>query len=204
MKNVIRFKTVFLSTIFGLALLFSVVACNNPTPTTTTSEDSKKVAEEGKMVKMDAMNKEKDAQFLVSAAEINLEEIKLGQLAQQSSTMKDVKGLGKMMQDDHTKAYADLTTLAGKKMVTIPTVTGTKADDDYKMLAAIKGKNFDKAYCDKMVNGHKDAIALFEKASTECTDTDIKQWAAATLPTLRMHLDHSTMCQKECEKMSKM
>jgi hypothetical protein len=35
-----------------------------------------------------------------------------------------------------------------------------------------------------MVSGHKDAIATFEKASTDCNETDIKNWATATLPEL--------------------
>jgi hypothetical protein len=35
-----------------------------------------------------------------------------------------------------------------------------------------------------MVSGHKDAIATFEKASTDCKGTDIKNWATATLPEL--------------------
>jgi hypothetical protein len=35
-----------------------------------------------------------------------------------------------------------------------------------------------------MVSGHKDAIATFEKASTDCNETNIKNWVTATLPEL--------------------
>ena len=52
-----------------------------------------------------------------------------------------------------------------------------------------------------MIAGHKGAIALFEKESTEAADTDIRQMAIATLPILHKHLDHAVACQKECEKM---
>lgn len=52
-------------------------------------------------------------------------------------------------------------------------------------------KTFDKEYCGKMVDEHKDAISLFEKASTNTTDTDIKAWATLTLQALRSHLDHA-------------
>lgn len=51
------------------------------------------------------------------------------------------------------------------------------------------------------VSGDKDAIAAFEKASTDCRDTDIKEWAAAMLPDLNTNLDHAIDCQKKCEKM---
>jgi len=47
------------------------------------------------------------AQFLVRAAEIDLEEIQVGQLAQKKSTMIDVQELGKMMETEHTKSLSD-------------------------------------------------------------------------------------------------
>jgi len=48
-----------------------------------------------------------DAQFLTSAAEINLEEIQLGQLAKKKITMIDVQELGKMMKTGHRKSLSD-------------------------------------------------------------------------------------------------
>ena len=51
-----------------------------------------------------------------------------------------------------------------------------------------------------MVNGHKDAITMFDKASTESIDEDIKAWAIAMLPVFRTHLDHAITCQEKCEK----
>ena len=59
---------------------------------------------------------------------------------------------------------------------------------------------FGKKYSEMMVDGHKDAIELFEKASIESTDPDIRAWANATLPILRTHLEHSLACQKACAK----
>ena len=43
------------------------------------------------------------SKILVNAAEINLEEIQLGQLAQKYSLNADVKSLGKMMETEHAK-----------------------------------------------------------------------------------------------------
>ena len=60
---------------------------------------------------------------------------------------------------------------------------------------------FDKENTDMMVKGHKDAIETFEKAAADATDADIKQWAAASLPTLRTHLDYAMICQKKYDKM---
>ena len=115
--------------------------------------------------------------------------------------MNHVKELGKMMEDAHTKSMNDLTALAKSKNITLPTSTTDNGMDAYKKLSDKSGTDFGKSYSDMMVSGHKDAIALFEKASTSSTDPDIKAWATETLPTLRTHLDHAMMCKKECDKM---
>jgi putative membrane protein len=116
---------------FGKALLFQAIliiaglldisSCKNKQPSTPV------VTINAELITADSINKEKDIQFLVSVVRINLEEIKLGQLAQQKGNLADVKDLGKMMVDDHTKAQSDLTALAMKKSITIPTTLDSNA-----------------------------------------------------------------------------
>jgi putative membrane protein len=152
-------------------------------------------------IKHPTFSKEKDTQFLVKAAQINLEEIQLGQLAQQKSVMMDVKELGQMMEKDHRQSLSDLTALAKKKSIAIPTTPTRNAQEAYKKLVNKTEAAFDKDYCNMMVSGHKDAIAMFEKESKESDDAEIKQFVTETLPHLRMHLEHAISCQKKCEKM---
>jgi putative membrane protein len=142
-----------------------------------------------------------DQQFVDKAAQISLEEIKLGELAQLKSTKSEVKELGKMMEEGHRQSLNDLTVLAKKKSMTIPTTLASNANEAYKNLKSNSEANFDKVYCDMMINGHKSAIALFEKASKDSNDADIREWATNTLPILRMHLDHAVSCKMKCEKM---
>ncbi len=196
MKTVSLFKTRLLQATFVSATLLGVSACEN----SKKAEDTKEVAEEHNEAKFDDTKREKDAQFLVNAAEINLEEIALGQLAQNSSMMTDVKELGKMMESAHSKSLNDLKALAKKKIITIPTSATDDAKDAYEKLSSKSGSDFDIKYCDMMVKGHKDAISVFEKASTDSNDAEIKDWAASMLPELRKHLDHAITCQKKCEK----
>ena len=191
------FKTPIFSLSFSIALafiLFSISACTN----TTKPEDTKKFAVEETQVKTDNTN---DAKFLIAAAQINLEEIQLGQLAQRNSTMRDVKELGKMMEADHTKALKEVKDLANLKQVTVPATLTDEGQSAYMKLVKKTGKDFDKSYCDMMVDGHKEAISKFEKEVNESSDSDIKSWATSMLPGLKMHLDHATSCQKECVKM---
>ncbi len=196
MKTNKIFKTT-ISILFSLAFVFGWTSCNNSKP-----EDTKAVAEEHNDAKFNENdNKENDSKFLVAAAEIGLAEVQLGNLAQTKAKSAEVKNLGKMMEMDHTAAMADLSGLASKKQITIPTTLTDNGQSDYKSLSDKTGKDFDKAYCDKMVDGHKDAIDKFEKASKDSKDPDIKAWAASMLPKLRSHLDHAITCQKNLEKM---
>lgn len=189
-------KTKVLQAILPIALIISTTSCMN-----NNNKDTKAIAEEQNEAKFNKNENENDATFLVKAAEINMEEISLGQLAQQKGNISHVKELGKMMEDAHTKSLSDLTALALTKNISLPTSQTENGQDAYKKLNEKSGNDFGKEYSDLMVNGHKDAIALFEKASTDCTDPDIRAWANATLPALRTHLDQSIICQRQCEKM---
>ncbi|MDZ4823093.1 MAG: DUF4142 domain-containing protein [Flavobacteriales bacterium] len=186
--------------LFQVALIISAVmgmsACMDNKP-----EDTKEVAEERNEEKFDTNKSEKDAQFLVNAAEINREEISLGKLAQQKGVMNHVKELGKMMETEHGKSLVDLTALAKAKNISLPAAQTENEREAYKKLNDKTGNDFSKAYSNMMVDRHKEAIRLFEKASTDGTDPEIRAWATSMLPALRTHLEHSEMCQMECDKM---
>ncbi len=193
MKTNKTIKRVWLPIILLTGTLFFAACSNNPVK----AEDTRDVAEKKNDASIDSMNKVTDAQFLVTAAEINLEEIKLGQLAQQKGSAKEVKALGKMMETAHTKGLKDLTAIALQKGITVPTTATNDIEDAYQKLNAKAGIEFDKEYCNRMVTGHKAAIAIFEKASVEAADADIKAWATVTLPELHKHLEHSIDCEKK-------
>lgn len=137
-----------------------------------------------------------DVKFLNKAAEINLEEIRIGTLAQQNGGMKDIKEMGKMLTNDHTKSWNELTELAKKKSVNIPTTLDSNAVADYNSLSNLTGKEFDKKFCNMMIDGHKQAISVFEKEASDTKDSDIKNWANSTLPTLHKHLDDAITCEQ--------
>jgi len=196
-KSISNLKSTLLHAILISTTLLFVSSCTE----TNKPEDTKKVAEDHNVAKFSNTATEHDAQFLVNAAEINLEEIKLGAMVENSAMTPEVKKLGEMMEDAHTKMMKDLTALSKKKLITLPDSVTNNSLSDYKSLSAKKGMAFDKAYCDMTVTGHKAALKAYETASTECVDVDIKAYALATVPDLRMHLDKAITCQKNCEKM---
>jgi putative membrane protein len=178
-----------------MVVLFAISSCKNKTP------DPEAQAMKSNEAVFDNRAQEKDAEFLVKAAEINLEEIILGKLAQQKGASSHVVALGKMMQEGHQKSIDELTALAKTKMITVPTTATNDINEAYtKLNKKTAGGEFDKAYADMMVEGHEGAIRLFENASADCQDADIKSWATSKLPELRGHLDHAIQCKKDCEK----
>ena len=190
----LKSRTLLLGIASASLLLFTVTSCNNPS-----TPDSKAIAEDHNDAKFENEKKE-DANFLVNAAEINIEEIELGRLAQTRGISAQVKELGKTMETAHAKALADLQGLAAKKQITIPTTLTDDGLSSQKKLTDIKGSDFDKEYVDMMVSGHKDAISKFEKISTEGYDSDIRNWAESMLPIFREHLDKFITTQKQWEK----
>ncbi len=174
--------------------IFIFASCDNGN-----EGDTKEVAEEQNEDRIDEKKSEKDAEFLVDAASINLEEIKLGELAQQKGTSNDVKDLGKMMVKAHSSAQTDLKGLAAKKSITIPSGITKEGQEAWDKLNDEEGADFNKEYCEMMVKGHKNAINRFEWAASNATDPDIRDWASSMLPALNEHLEHSNTCLEKCK-----
>ncbi len=180
----------FRAGIFALVIGFgmTVESCKKEEPK---MEDPKEVADDQNEAKYDDTSKEDDSEFLVNAAEINMNEIALGKLAQTKGTAQSVKDLGKMMEAEHTKALAELKDLAAKKNITLPAAATEDGQETLKKFSEKKASDFDKDYAAEMVDGHKDAIDKFTKASTDATDADVKMWATNMLPSLNTHLQHA-------------
>ncbi|HWG58514.1 MAG TPA: DUF4142 domain-containing protein [Candidatus Acidoferrales bacterium] len=129
-----------------------------------------------------------DKQFVQKAAEGNMAEIKLGELAQQNGTNDAVKNMGKRMVDDHTKANDQLKDAASQSNIMMPTTLSKKDQANYDRLSKLTGKAFDKAYARDMVRDHQKDIAVFRSEARHGQDAGIKNFASQTLPTLEQHL----------------
>jgi len=132
---------------------------------------------------------EEDSKFATSAAVGGMAEVELGKLALEKSTNAKVKEFATMMVSDHGKANTELMALAGTKNITLPTTV----DDDHKKkmddLSKKTGADFDKAYVDAMVDGHKSTLDLMEKEAKDGMDVDLKAFASKTAPIVKTHLD---------------
>jgi putative membrane protein len=138
-----------------------------------------------------------ETSFAEKAASGGMMEVKLGEMAQENASSIKVKEFGMMMVKDHSKANDELMAIANKMKVTLPKEMMPKQEQMVADLKSKKGAEFDKAYMDMMVNDHKEDIALYEKEAQSSTDVMLKDFAAKTLPVLKMHLNTATSTQSE-------
>lgn len=156
-----------------------------------------------------------DGEFAWDASVANLKEIRLAQYAEQNSTNVEVQTFAKHMIRDHSAAYRKLTKITAAENINLPDTNAfyiVVNDEPEKQatqlmqhdspeyvlkeqqiaaqhLESFTGQNFDQAYADAMVKDHADAIQLFENASENVTNEDLKRFATKTLPTLHHHYD---------------
>ena len=135
-----------------------------------------------------------DLTFLQTAIGVNLAEIQMGKLAGSKSPTDAVRSFGATLVTDHKKANDDAVALAKKMNVEVPTAPSTDAQAEYDRIAKLSGQQFDKAFADAMVDGHKKAINYFADKADDAA-SDVTAYAERTLPVLRKHLETAQSLQ---------
>jgi len=130
-----------------------------------------------------------DQQFIDMAAQTDMLEAHLGQMAASQAGNQAVKEYAQMLVADHTTDYQVLTALAAKDGLTVPTGLDAAHNQMIAPFERLKGAAFDTRYIHTMVAGHTEAIGVYTKESTDAQNPDVKSYAGATLPTLQKHLD---------------
>jgi len=138
-----------------------------------------------------------DQQFVDFAAQTDMVEANLGQLAQNVADSQAVKDYGQMLETDHTKDFGDLHSAAQQASLTVPDAIDAK--DNKAMIdpfQKLKGAAFDHRYIHEMVAGHTHAIEVYKKEAEDAQNPAIKSYAENAIPVLQKHLDGA----KELEK----
>lgn len=186
-------------TFFAATLLaaWMLQACNGGS-NTATHEDAVDSAQT--VNRENAPVDKESSDFAVEAANGGMMEVQAGRMAQERAQSQRVKDFGAMMVQDHSKAGNELKGLAQSKGIILPDSVGADAKDHIDKMAKLSGKDFDKHYVDMMVDDHQKDVDKFERAANSLADTDLKTWAANTLPTLRAHLDSIKAIQASMKK----
>ena len=130
-----------------------------------------------------------DQQFVDFAAQTDMVEANLGQLAGTAGDAQGVKDYGQMLATDHTADFKQLTDVAKQANLNVPTAID---DEHNKMLAAmykLKGAAFDKKFAADMVAGHTKAIEIYKKEASDAQNSALKSYAQEALTVLQKHED---------------
>lgn len=138
-----------------------------------------------------------DQKFVDFAAQTDMMEAHLAQLAQDNAESQAVKDYAQMLNTDHTKDYSMLTQTATKAGLTVPQGLDAAHDRMIAPLAKLKGAAFDHRYIQLMITGHEQAIAQYKKEAGDAQNPDIKAYAQQALPVLQKHLDGARDLEKQ-------
>lgn len=128
-----------------------------------------------------------DQAFVDLAAQTDMTEANLGQLAQNQASSQAVKDYAQTLITDHTNDYNQLTAVAKKAGLTVPTAIDTQHQHMIAPFEKLKGKAFDTRYAHEMVLGHEKAIGAYNKEAQNGQNADLKAYAQQDLATLEKH-----------------
>ncbi|SDF68489.1 putative membrane protein [Pedobacter terrae] len=131
---------------------------------------------------------EADSKFTTQAAVGGMAEVELGKMALDKSSNPQVKEFATMMVKDHGMANTELMAIAKQKNITLPSTVDDEHKKKMEDLSKKTGADFDKAYVDAMVDGHKSTLKLMEDESKDGKDADLKAFATKTAPIVQSHL----------------
>ncbi|MFZ0592393.1 MAG: DUF4142 domain-containing protein [Bryobacteraceae bacterium] len=137
-----------------------------------------------------------DQEFVDFAAQTDMMEAHLGQMAQEQAGAQGVKDYGQTLATDHTNDYKQLTASAGKANLTVAKGLDAKHDKMIAPLDKLHGAAFDRRFEHEMVTGHQAAIAIYKRESNDAQNADIKTYATQALPTLEKHLSDAQALEK--------
>lgn len=144
-----------------------------------------------------------DPEIASIAVTANQIDVDYAAIATKKSKNKEILNFAKTMKDDHTNVIKIATDLVKKLNVTPKTNSVTKSllegkTKTTKVLESKSGAEFDKAYINNEVAYHEAVIKTVEDLLIpQAQNTELKDLLVKILPSLKTHLEHAKMVQKE-------
>lgn len=138
-----------------------------------------------------------DREFIALATSSHMLEVESGQMALEKSKNSSIRAFAQHMVDDHAKTSAELRELATSVGAAPPAAMAPPHAAHLQKLGALDGAEFDREYAAQVgVAAHQEAVALFERASREAANADVRGFTDKTLPDLRKHLQEGQTLAK--------
>lgn len=129
-----------------------------------------------------------DMPFVRHASSSNIMEIRLGQAAQTRGSNAAVKQFGQRMLDDHTRMQNQLTAVVRNTGVTFTPGLDAVHEQQVSRIERLSGAEFDRAYMQAMIQGHREDVSQFQTQSQSAHSTQVRNLTASSLPILQQHL----------------
>jgi putative membrane protein len=129
-----------------------------------------------------------DERFIMDAAASGMYESEAGQIATNKGSSERVKSIGEQMVNDQIKSNDRLMQLSKRMAVAMPPVMSAKQKDMLARLRQLQGSDFDKEFLKQQEAMHQETIAHFQKEAKSGHDSELREFAAHTLPTLQKDL----------------
>lgn len=126
--------------------------------------------------------------FITKAAEINLGEVRLGNVAKDKANSPAARKFADLLVRDHEAAEKQLETVAAAQNVKLPTEPDRVTRDFAYKLAKLSPSQFDPQYMTHMLTGHKGAVDLYENEIQHGQNDSIRTYAENMLPVIQDHL----------------
>ena len=190
----------------ALTLALAVTACAGDNATENTANTPNAARDNAAVGTSGNTNLAADRDFIREHVAMGESEVALGRLAAQKGNHAEVKRFGEMMVRDHTAAGQELKQIHSQLAATNAenrTAANTDARDDHKDaledLQGLSGREFDRKYMDLMVDHHEKAVNELERRA-ENGSTEVRQWAAKTLPKVQQHLEQAKTIKETLDK----
>ena len=128
-----------------------------------------------------------DEVFAMKAYSSGMAEIVKSKLALERATQPAIKAFAERMIKDHTECNSKIAEAARKKGIPLPSTLDPIHAFAIERMGRLTGSDFDKTFMQAQVCAHKDALHLFEHESCKGEDSELKEMAAKTIPTLEDH-----------------
>ncbi|MBW8682889.1 DUF4142 domain-containing protein [Chitinophaga rhizophila] len=128
-----------------------------------------------------------DQDFMMKASHGNWAEGDMGKVADSLSNDGGVKMYGRHMQEDHSKAQAELKGIADGWDVDVPEAPDSLHFVMRQQMSRMTPEMFDTTYIKGQIADHIKTIALFENAATNANRQQLRDYANKHLPAIKMH-----------------
>ena len=130
----------------------------------------------------------RDRSFVKKALESGSAEVKLGELAQQSSQSEDIKQFVRKMAEEHKQLEGQIEPIAAQIGVVPPTELSRKDKKVISKLEGLSGPKFDEEYISAVLKGHQQDLKDFNSEAEKTQNAALRDAAKEGAAVISQHL----------------